>query len=566
MLRLLRSSAVVTGIHIFMLSGVMADSGVWDSETSNSQCMKQLHELGAVIQGTQEWKNFNIAKDVTVSPLRPDQLTVSEQAGLTLESGGFRENEKQTGKSAAELTLRQWSEGLKVERTSFKIIRIDLLDNSKARTRVLAGVYGRDEQGLNGERHGTWLVDWDLSGTTPMITQWKGLEYHASYSKSLFRDETGRMFAKAPDAWRQLRISAPDWLNQMGNEVANTQNFYQGVSVADINGDGLEDVFICQGDGMVNRMLVQLPSGEVKDVTKASGLDLLDRTRAAVFGDLDNDGDADLVLATKRAILIYKNDGTGVFVRELVLMDYFPSLFSLSLADYNQDGRLDLYACHYYKNEYTARFATRPAPNLFHDATNGGENKLFRNVSASGELAFEDVTARVGLDQDNHYFSLACSWHDYDNDGDLDLYVANDFGKNQFFRNDGGTFVNIINEVHLQDQNFSMNAVWGDWNRDGKSDLYVSNMFSSAGMRITNQDEFQRGKNESETKTAQHLSRGNSLFTQQKNAVFKEDSSQQNVWLGRWAWAAAFADVDHNGWQDLMVTNGYLSGKKKDDL
>jgi len=98
-----------------------------------------------------------------------------------------------------------------------------------------------------------------------------------------------------------------------------------------------------------------------------------------------------------------------------------------------------------------------------------------------------------------------------------------------------------------------MSVAWGDWNRDGLSDLYISNMFSSAGRRITNQNTFKTNFTDEENNKIQHLAFGNSLFTQTSDNTFKNSSQEQGVWLGRWAWSNHFADLDHNGWQDLIV-------------
>ena len=93
---------------------------------------------------------------------------------------------------------------------------------------------------------------------------------------------------------------------------------------------------------------------------------------------------------------------------------------------------------------------------------------------------------RSGIDENNRRFSRSACWEDYDNDGDQDLYVANDFGRNNLYRNDGGHFdrrCRLAGDV--EDSAAGMSAAWGDFNRDGNMDIYVANMFSSAGSRIT---------------------------------------------------------------------------------
>src|SRR6185295_12034990 len=109
----------------------------------------------------------------------------------------------------------------------------------------------------------------------------------------------------------------------------------------------------------------------------------------------------------------------------------------------------------------------------FYDARNGGANVLLRN---EGGFRFSDVTDSSGLGLGNFRFSFAASWEDFDNDGDADLYIANDFGPNNLYRNDGGKFVDVSVESGTQEWGFGMSATWADYDRDGFMDLYVSNM------------------------------------------------------------------------------------------
>src|SRR5260370_16386500 len=100
-----------------------------------------------------------------------------------------------------------------------------------------------------------------------------------------------------------------------------------------------------------------------------------------------------------------------------------------ALADYDRDGRLDVYFCLYlyYQGLDQYRF---PVP--YHDARNGPPNFLFHN---NGDRTFGDVTASTGLDRNNNRYSFACGWCDYNNDAWPDLYVANDFGRKNLHRN-----------------------------------------------------------------------------------------------------------------------------------
>ena len=180
-----------------------------------------------------------------------------------------------------------------------------------------------------------------------------------------------------------------------------------------------------------------------------------------------------------------------------------------------------------------------------------------------------DVTRKTGLDQNNRRFSFASAWEDYDNDGDLDLYVANDYGRNNLYRNEGsGTprFVDVATAAQVEDTASGMSVSWGDYDRDGFMDVYVGNMFSAAGGRVTFQPQFtQRAASETAT-LVQRMARGNTLYRNDGRGVFQDVSESAAVTMGRWAWASKFEDLNNDGWLDLIVTNGYITNEATDDL
>jgi hypothetical protein len=188
---------------------------------------------------------------------------------------------------------------------------------------------------------------------------------------------------------------------------------------------------------------------------------------------------------------------------------------------------------------------------------------LFRN---DGQWTFLDVTEQVGLDVDNRRWSLAAAWEDYDNDADPDLYVVNDFGHNNLYRNDGGRFVEIAGAAGAVDANQGMSAAWADYDHDGWMDIYISNMFSAAGSRVTNQSNFMPGLSGHAKGLYQQLARGNTLLRNQADGTFRDVSVSAGVTMGRWAWASLFSDINNDSWEDLLVTNGYLTQDSPDDL
>ena len=333
-----------------------------------------------------------------------------------------------------------------------------------------------------------------------------------------------------------------------------------GLVVGDVNGDGRDDLYICEPGSLPNRLLIQQQDGTVKDVSAAAGVDWLDQTRSALLVDLDNDGDQDLVVALSGAILFMENDGTGRFHLRAKSKDA-PAAHAMAAADFDLDGRLDIYACSYFKESYAADEYRVAVP--YHNATNGGRNVLLRNV---GNWRFKNVTSDVGLDQANNRWSLAAAWEDYDNDGDSDLYIANDFGRNCLYRNDRGKFSNAAAAAGVEDVGSGMSVAWGDYNRDGWMDLYVSNMFSAAGSRITSQQKFKPGIDPGERAIFQRMAKGNSLFLNVGDGTFRDVSREAGVAMARWAWGAPFADINNDGWEDLIVANGFITRDDPRDL
>ena len=307
----------------------------------------------------------------------------------------------------------------------------------------------------------------------------------------------------------------------------------------------------------------RLADGTVFDASSLSGTDFRLQTQAALFLDLDNDADQDLVLATTLGVIFLENDGRGSFtVRASKLVPEAAPL-ALAAADYDLDGDLDLYAgCYSLRRSNLGeggQLLGRPIP--YHDANNGGRNVLFRN---DRNWKFSDATLKLGLDQNNRRFTLAASWEDYDDDGDPDLYVANDYGRNNLFRNDrdangDSRFIDVAKEAAVEDLSAGMSVSWADADGDGDRDLYVSNMWSSAGNRVAYQRNFQSGADPSARAEFQRHARGNSLFLNNGNGTFSDASVQAGVAMGRWAWGSTFADLNNDGREDIFVANGFIS-------
>jgi hypothetical protein len=334
----------------------------------------------------------------------------------------------------------------------------------------------------------------------------------------------------------------------------------QGCAIEDVNGDGLDDLYLCQSSWLPNRLLIHTPDGRAVDRSAEAGVNWSERSHGALLIDLDNDGDEDLAVSTTVALLLMENDGTGKFTLRHQAIEA-RGAYSISAADYDLDGDLDIHTCVYLARALRRQILAAPVP--FHDARNGGRNALLRN---DGDWRFTDVTRETGLEEEATRRSLASAWDDYDNDGDSDLYVANDFGRNNLFRNDGGRFVDVAGAVGVADQSFGMSISWSDFNRDGWMDMYVANMFSAAGNRVVFQPQFRQHDSDVERQRFQYLARGNSLFQNNGDGTFLDVSEPANVMLGLWAWGSQFVDLNNDGYEDIVVANGYYSRSETHDL
>ena len=197
-------------------------------------------------------------------------------------------------------------------------------------------------------------------------------------------------------------------------------------------------------------------------------------------------------------------------------------------------------------------------PDAVYNGTDGGANRLYRNT---GNFAFVDVTEQTGMAVDADRLSLAASWEDFDDDGDTDLYVANDFGPNSLYRNDGGKFAQIAAAAGADDPSTGMSITWGDVDRDGRMDACIGNMFSAAGNRVTMQPKFGEDLTQGlELDRVRYLARGNTLLMNQGSESFDERSEQAGVVNTQWTWATLMADLDNSGSLDMLAMNGYVTG------
>ena len=453
--------------------------------------------------------------------------------------------------------------------TKFKVVRVETASANSDLTSTLIYFHADGDRAEGGRIEVTaeWLCRWRMKANdVPILV---GLDVNdceivelVGEPKPLFADCTSTVMGRVPAYRDQLLYSTDYWRGRICRELGLDVVANHGLAIGDVNGDMLEDIYLCQQGGLPNRLFLRNDDGTLRDATKESGADWMEYSASALLVDFDNNGTRDLIVALETSVILMSNLGDGRF--DLVgEMPATAQVFSMSASDFDQDGDLDIFVCGYNPLQDKARTGAMGEPIPYHDAQNGGANMLLRN---DGDWLISNVVEEVGLGENNNRFSFAASWEDYDNDGDFDLYVANDYGRNNLYRNDGGRFRDVAAELGVEDMSAGMAVSWADYNRDGWMDFYVSNMFSAAGNRITYQRQFKSGSADETTKQGyQRHARGNSLFSNTGNG-FRDVSVASRVTMGRWAWGNRFLDMNNDGWEDLVVNNGFISTEDTGDL
>ena len=467
---------------------------------------------------------------------------------------------------------REWLDGNRIDRVAIKTTGIEI-DRATAETRheieLTARPLSGGRESPSAEHHATWVCHWDTSSEKPSIRRVDVLKWEATTTRTAtrwFRDETSTVLGESGVYHRQLKHGLNHWLTRIPKSLGINVFAEYGMAIGDVNGDGLEDLYICQPSGLPNRLLLHRPDHTLADHSQESGVDWLDHSSSSLLVDLDNDGDQDLAIALEnKRIILMQNDGRARFRVAANLMIEDRHVQGLSAADYDLDGDLDIYLTVGFADENARPGEPRP-DFVYHDANEGGANVLFRNDLAEDDAwSFTDVTDQVGLDVNNRRHSLAAAWEDFDLDGDQDLYVANDYGKNCLYRNDGGRFTEIAPDSRATDSGSGMSVAWADIDRDGLPDLHVGNMFSSAGSRITGHPKF-AGQVGEKQHILRRFVKGNTLFRNLGDGTFADIGQSAGVEMGRWAWSSVFADINNDGWDDIFVANGYITNPQADDL
>jgi hypothetical protein len=329
-----------------------------------------------------------------------------------------------------------------------------------------------------------------------------------------------------------------------------------GLALLDFDNDGFLDIYL------VNSLTVDLlkangktrsalyrnnADGTFTDVGGKAGVDDIGWGMGAAVGDYDNDGLDDIYVACVGPDHLFKNNGNGTFTDVTKKAGVSDPRWSTGAAfvDYNQDGKLDLFVSNYVAFDFnnlpefgksrTCQYKGLPVQ-CGPRGLPGEGDALFHN---NGDGTFSDVTRKAGVTDPNGYYGMGVICSDFDEDGLVDIFVANDSTPNFFYKNNGdGTFKEIgftsgtaVNENGSEQG--SMGVTVGDYDHDGRFDLFITNF-------------------DDEYNTLYHND-GRSSFTDVSYAAKVATVSFPYV-----GWGTKFFDYDNDGWVDIFVANGHV--------
>src|SRR5215471_11591980 len=331
-----------------------------------------------------------------------------------------------------------------------------------------------------------------------------------------------------------------------------------GLAWGDFDNDGYEDLFVVSGGGGLDLPESQLaPSilyrnrgdGTFEEVRNFPETRI--RGMAASWGDYNNDGWLDLVVTGYNTILLFRNDH-GHLARDR----QFPSpegfWAGAAWGDYDRDGFLDLYVCGYVKYlrgkgdavSSTQQFG-KEVPFTLNPASYEPErNLLFHN---NGDGTFTESARQFGV-ENREGRSLSALWHDFNGDGWLDLYVANDISENKLFLNKRGRFIDAGRSAWVEEYRGSMGLAAGDFDRDGDDDLFISHWIAQ-GYAL-----YQSLLSENRA----HGANTDLHFTDVAEMRGIGQVSMQSIGGG-----TSFVDFDSDGWPDLIIANGSTFEQKE---
>lgn len=347
-----------------------------------------------------------------------------------------------------------------------------------------------------------------------------------------------------------------------------------GVAVGDVNGDGLPDIYLT-GNMTGNKLYLNKGNFQFEDVTERSGIRGRDKWKTgAVMADVNGDGLLDIFVCysgpgsdADRADELYINNGVkdGVPVFTESAQKYgldAPGTYTTTVAffDFDHDGDLDMFMVNHADMFFNPFFNTDKLRAKRHPKFG---NRLYRNDGGH----FTDISEQAHIDGSGLNFGLSVSTSDINGDGWPDIYVTNDYDERDFLylNNHDGTFREVLTKAAAHISEFAMGSDIADYNNDGKPDIVVLDMLPEDNHRqkllrgADNYDKYtlraQHGFHHQQMRNTLQLNNGNGPDS---IPLFSEVGQLAGMSNTDWSWSPLLADFDNDGWKDLFISNGIL--------
>ena len=344
--------------------------------------------------------------------------------------------------------------------------------------------------------------------------------------------------------------------------VFNYINAYTGggVAIGDVNNDGLQDVYLT-GNMVSSKLYLNQGDFKFEDITDKAGVSTNGWSTAVSMADVNNDGWLDIYVCRSyhdqidmRKNLLFINNQDGTFTESAESLGLADSNYGIasSFFDYDRDGDLDVFVGNHPR--YRA-VSLQTHYNYWLNPVDHFSNHLYRNDGGT----FTKVTKEAGLM--TYGFTLALNTADFDLDGWPDIFISVDHDEpDRIFKNNGdGTFTNVTYETVNQTSLSSMGVDAGDVNHDKYPDLFVAEMLTEdhyrekVNMSMSNVKRFEYFV---DSLNYNYYQMHNFLHLNNGNGTFSDVAQLAGIHKSDWSWATLFIDMDHDGWQDLYVTNG----------
>lgn len=363
----------------------------------------------------------------------------------------------------------------------------------------------------------------------------------------------------------ETNVTFANMLKESPNLNIITYEYYYnggGVGLADFNNDGLVDIFLT-ANMQYPKLYLNKGNFKFEDITAKAGVQGKKGWRTGVsIADVNGDGLPDIYVsfsgpldADQRANELYINNGNLTFsekAREMGLADEGYTTQAVFL-DYDRDNDLDLFVINH-NNKNLRNFDASIMKKMI-DADAG--DRLYRNDNNK----FTDVTTASGIISNPLGYGLGVAVSDVNNDGWPDMYVTNDYVEEDYLyiNNRDGTFTEKLKEQTGHLSNFSMGCDIADINNDGWSDVFTLDMLPADNRRqklLYMPDNYELYNNTVQNGFYHQLMR-NMLQLNNGDGTFSEIGQFSGVYCTDWSWSSLFMDINNDGNKDLFVTNGY---------